>query len=97
MIETRYTGAACSTDKGHHCVTGLMVNHTFLITGRHHAILLLEAEHNPIDGFFEVRHLHLICITANRQECRLIDDIGEIRSHHARGACCNHLQVDVRR
>ena len=78
-------------------VTGLMIGHPFLVAGGHYAILFLEAEHDTIDGFFQIRHLNLIAVSAYSQQCCFVDDIGEIRPNHARRAGSYDLQVGVGR
>jgi hypothetical protein len=70
-----------------------MVGDTLFVTGGHHTILFLEAQHDAVDGFFQILHLDLIAIAAYGQQRRFVHDIREIGANHARSARGYDLQV----
>ena len=65
-------------------MAGLMICDAFFVAGSHDAVLLLETEHDAIDGFFQIAHFDLIAAAADGQKRGFIDNIGEIRADHAR-------------
>ena len=80
---------------GHQRVSGLVVGHDFTLLGAHHA-LLLEAGNQPVDRLIEVVHVDRRLVLPRSEQCRFVDEIGEVSTGKASRPCRDRPEVHGR-
>jgi hypothetical protein len=78
-----------------HRVTGLVIGGAAAVCLAHHD-LPLGAEHDPLERIGEVGFLDVLVLPASRQQCRLVDQVGEVGADHPGRRRRNPAQIDVR-
>ena len=74
-------------------VTGFVICDTFFFDCAHHAVLLLQSEHHPVDGFLNVAHLDLFAVASRGKQCSFVDDISQVCARHSGRSCSDGPQV----
>ena len=72
-----------------------MVGDPFLLHLVEHPVPLLQPGHDPLYRFLQFRETDLLLATAHSQECRLVDDIGEIGARETGGHRSDHLEIRI--
>lgn len=78
-------------------MTGFMIGDNFLLLLINQAVLFFPGRPEPVDSFFEIGHFYGLLAFASRKKRCLIDYVGDIGTHHARGPGRQNLQIDSRR
>ena len=78
-----------------HGVPGFMISHQLFLFFCHHFTLLLRSGDFSFHGLFHGFHRDLWFIFTHRKQCRLIDDIGQIRTGKAWCSLGNDLKRDI--
>ena len=76
-------------------MAALMVCRQALFFFAHDVRLALRTCDDALDGFFHLRHADLVLVAAGGEQCRLIDEVREVRTRKARRAARNDIEVDI--
>ena len=64
-------------------VPHLVIGDDLALLGIKQAVALLQTRDHPLDRVGEIGHGHRIAAAAGRQQCRLVDEIGEVGAGEA--------------
>ena len=80
---------------GEDCVTALVDCSGALLFGAEHQALATGTHHDAVASIFEVDALDLLAAAPNGEECRFVDEVGQVGARHAGGCLRHDFQVDV--
>ena len=72
-----------------------MVGHGLPFAGVDQAVLFFQTADDPLHGLLEFRHPHLGLVPADGEERGLVDEVRQIRPHHARCHVGKGLQIEI--
>ena len=72
-----------------------MVGNDFPLAFVDEPVFLFQACNKPFHRLFKFRHVDFFLVPSHRQKGRFVDEIGQVRSHHARCHFRQFLHIDV--
>ena len=94
-IVTLCSGSPWGSTVDEQRVAALVVGRRPLLLGGHDQRFALGAEHDAVAGVLEVDPLDLLRATPDGDQCRFVDEVGEVGTGHAGGRRGHGLEVDV--
>ncbi len=88
-------GIGVGQHTGHQCVAALVVGYPQLFVLMNDPSLLLQPRDHPLHTLLELSHRHSLLVASSRQQCRLVDQVGQVGTDKSRSDPGQAAQIDA--